>query len=456
MSLTGLTICLREWESLLPLPGSKTCGVYLPTDSATQTLVNVLARDGALEIEERRGGLALRTSSFVGRVAIGEIQVVIKPKLHGIRLMQLLKYAYGLRDLSLFARTPQAFEDCSFQDLLIMQLLAEAQEIISRGLHRAYIPVSAKIQIPRGRLDIQALARTALTTDKLPCTFHPRCEDCLLNQALLFGLHFGSRLTQDRDIRVQLRRTASLLEDEVSAVEIDWSLLARVRREMNRMTTAYEPLIALIEILLEGSGASLGTAPQVNQIPGFLFDMNRFFQRLLSRFLRDNLSDNYRVQDEASIVGMMAYSADHNPRKRHPPRPRPDYYIKKLDGKIFLLDAKYRDLWEQDLPREMLYQLAIYALSQKPVGRATILYPTLEKIACDALIEVRDPSTGERRSEVVLRPVDLERMAELVSAPPALDKRIQRARFAFAENLLSDPCSGRLTAMVPAAGNALV
>ena len=49
---------------------------------------------------------------------------------------------------------------------------------------------------------------------------------------------------------------------------------------MNRLTVAYEPAISLIEILLDSSGVSLQGAPQEIRLAGFLFDMNRFFQRL--------------------------------------------------------------------------------------------------------------------------------------------------------------------------------
>jgi 5-methylcytosine-specific restriction enzyme subunit McrC len=205
---------------------------------------------------------------------------------------------------------------------------------------------------------------------------------------------------------------------------------------MNRLTVAYEPAISLIEIMLDSSGVSLQGAPQEPRLPGFLFDMNRFFQRLLGRFLRENLPD-HRVQEEKGIKGMMAYSREHNPRNCRAPAPRPDYCVKTKDGKTLLLDAKYRDLWSEDLPREMLYQLAIYALSQKPPGRATILYPTMDSAASDSVVRIYEPAFGNPRAEVVQRPVNLRELAKLLPPGPGIHEARQRQE--FASRLLANP-----------------
>ena len=133
----------------------------------------------------------------------------------------------------------------------------------------------------------------------------------------------------------------------------------------------------------------------------------------------------------------MAYAKDKNPKGRHPPTPRPDIAIFRQHTLVGLLDAKYRDLWNNPLPSDMLYQLAIYALSQATQRVATILYPTTDVWARDQVVEIRDPVRGANRAQVILRPVHLPSLADSIHLANVQGERKRRA---FASALI-DGCA---------------
>lgn len=164
--------------------------------------------------------------------------------------------------------------------------------------------------------------------------------------------------------------------------------------------------------------------------------MNTFFQSLASQFLRDNLPAAYCVRDEHGLKGMMRYNPVFNPRRRQSPTPRPDYVVTRQGTICSILDAKYRDLWEKPLPREMLYQLVVYAISQPQRPQSSILYPTTDGSAKEARIDITDPVFGKHLGQVCLRPMHLPTIVDLITRNTTQARRVREAcakRFAFGQ-----------------------
>lgn len=408
-------ISLNEWENSQPLQWPDKQPVYFESDDPARITAEKLTQANIISVIETRNGISLGASSYVGRINLGPLRITIQPKIKGLKLLRLVKYAYGLKDLQLYSDVDYDLKKDAFQEILIAQLAMEVMNLVNRGLCRQYKRQREGLSSPRGLIDInQIAANGGIITGRLPCVHYPRDIDCMPNQILGAGLSLATNICGNTILKSKLRRLNKYFLSEVSKVQLDYHILQRLEREANRLVSAYQPTFRIIKILMEGQGVSMADQDLV-KFEGFLFDMNRFFQSLMSRFMNEYLTA-HKVQDEFKLHGMMEYQAGKNPQNHRPPSPRPDFAIFKGNTMVKLLDAKYRNLWEKKLTRDMLYQLSIYALSQEPGPKsdAAILYPTLDRSAREATIVINDPVTTQLRGKVTLRPVNLDILDELL------------------------------------------
>lgn len=426
------SISLSEWQTKSPDNCPDLTGYFLEESRDCIRVASSLNQSRLLELVELKRGLRIKANSHVGRIRVGNLRITILPKINSTSLLRLLRYAYGFRKLELISDSKHLVDDCGFEDLLIAQLNAEARELLSRGLHRSYVQRNERLASPRGRIDVNRIANDCgVMTASLPCQHHPRIEDTHINQVLLAGLKLAGSIASLIDLRRESRKLASMLEEQVSVLNLDNHAMIQTERMMNRLTAAYGPSISIIQLLLESQGIVFEGETTTSKLPGFLFDMNMFFQALLCRFLKENL-EGYDVRDEHGLKGMMRYSREFNPLKRRSPTPRPDFAILRNGKLLGILDAKYRDLWEKKLPRDMLYQLVVYAVSQVSNPKSTIIYPTLNSAAREQRIVVNDPIQGGQIGQVSLKPINLNDFSDLVTNDARKNDRVELAqRLAF-------------------------
>ena len=412
----GITIDIKEWDELLPEQNSPLYQYFLQ-DEASKHTVKILNDKNILNIVELKDGIKITSNSYVGKIKIGELQINIRPKIEGMPLYQLLKYAYGLRDLALFAEALHNIDAFPFHDLLIYQLYAEAEDLIYRGLNKKYMREEKELETPKGRVNIRKLATRSQVQDAtLPCIYFKRTEDNIFNRVLLSGLYLAIQLTEDLHMKIQLLRLCKIMEDGIKPVELNRTVLKKAVNSIDRLSDRYASALELINILFESQGIQLEDGSSYMKLNGFVFDMNMFFQALLSKLMKEYLTD-YSVRDEFTLYELFSYTPGFNPRRRNAPKPRPDFAVIKGNKVITLLDAKYRDLWETSLPSEMLYQLSIYAVSGIGNNSAKILYPSMASTSKLQKIDIRHPAIGNKYAEVILQPVLLTQVAQMLKLP---------------------------------------
>lgn len=424
---------LSEWGSADPQSDPSLAGLSLDGHPAARETANRLSEWGVLGCTETRQGIKLESTSFVGSLELGPVRITVEPKLRGGALLSLMRFAFGLRDVRLFELSEARLGALSFQDLLIHQLLLEVEELVSRGLRREYIVREETLGSPRGRIDFPTLVRRGgLRQASIPCRFGERSLDHLPNQVLRAGLDLATALATDGILRTSAHRLAAKLSEQVSGIPLSRTTFHLLDVCRNRLTSSYEPALTLVRLLSQNLGATAEGESEASRLPGYLFDMNIFFERLVTKFLQKNLR-GASVHPQYGLAGVFEYLADYNPRGRQAPRPRPDILITQQGHVAAVLDAKYRDLYAEPLPRDMLYQLTVYALSQESDRRAAILYPTLEEGAKEARIAVRDPLNRAKRGEVILRPIRLMELVGVLGQP--LSPAVSRGRARLAQQM---------------------
>jgi 5-methylcytosine-specific restriction enzyme subunit McrC len=424
------SISLCEWDTLSPATCEELKGFFPDGSSNVRNTLEQLSERNLLSVKELRHGLEIQAFSYVGRVRIGDLNVTVLPKIRGNSLLRLIRYAYGGGRFHLVSDANHQVDQWGFEDLLISQLNTEIRHLTRRGLLRSYVPKNERLVSPRGRIDVNQIAvEGGIVSSAIPCIHHPRTTDTLLNRVLLGGLKVAASIASEIELRRESRQLASMMQEQVSVLPLDSSVLTRAMRQMNRLTTAYDSALMIIELLIEAQGISLQGKMTRYQLPGFLFDMNTFFQALLSRFLRENL-EGFNVRDEYSLKNMLKYNPEYNPQQSRPPTPRADYVIEQRGVVRAILDAKYRDLWRNTLPREMLYQLVIYAISHSKKPQSAILYPSTDSNAKEARIDVADVQYGKHIGQVCTRPVYLPGLLEAIS-DRSIKGRSIRKKLAF-------------------------
>jgi 5-methylcytosine-specific restriction enzyme subunit McrC len=409
-----LLIELAEWEQVGPAQDQRLLGISFADNTPARRLTQALR--GRVDIREGYQGLEIATMSFVGRLDVGPLRIAIRPKLQAMPLARLLRYAYGLRDIATVEETSAPTTRYGLQDLLIAMLAAEVEELLHRGLARRYISLTEPLESPRGSIVFEELARRGgITEPRLPCRYFERRTNWHLNQVLRTGLDLAGQMTDDQDLRRRVHRLASAFGEVELKAKIEIADIDRAERGLNRMTSANAAALMIIRLLFDMLGLAFDQSGELLGSPGFLFDMNRFFQRLVSRFLHDNLIGQ-RIVDEWPIQNVFACSPTANPRRRTAPSPRPDFALIHSNGLRGFLDAKYRDVWDHGLPADWLYQLSIYALSA-PTRVSVLLYASMAEGARDERIDIRSPFLGAAHgpASVILRPVPLVKLAELLN-----------------------------------------
>lgn len=352
--------------------------------------------DSRLVIEERKTGIEVKATSWVGVVRFRGFEVRVIPKLAGenLGLVGMLAFATGLdglnrnrgvRDLSIHDQT-------DLFDLLALLFAESCERIVNGGLLYGYIVEEQDLPLLRGRLLVrEQFQRRMGQVDRIECRYDEHSSNIAENKILAIALNLCARRVRTPAVIRKVRRLMQIFLASCTIHDADVKeLLAGVT--FNRLNQHYKEPIELAKLLVSESGIrDLFSAGETKSF-AFLINMNTLFELFVFRFIQRALDPSlYQVkyqQRDRSII----WNANEN---RPYARVIPDLLIEYSDHpeKRLVIDTKYKLYDTKKISPSDVYQCFLYAYAYDSgtgsIPRSIILYPTLDRFPQATHLHVR-------------------------------------------------------------------
>ena len=305
--------------------------------------------------EGLEGEYHLRPSSIVGAVEIGDLSLLIRPKIGIRQLLSMACYAMGAYK-SHERRLFDFEEDETLPDTLALALSAAARRAFSRGLLHDYLTREEALYTVRGRIrfDEQIRRRFGIPMP-IEVRYDEFTDDILANRLVKAATaRLGGMRLRSQPARKGLGWIAGTL-DNVSPVEFPRGNVPPVA--FDRLNEHYRGVVDLSRLILRHSSFESGRG--LVRASGFLMDMNAVFQEFVTVALREALGVSERTFRSDTNVRNLTLNEDWDEAGKV--RLYPD--LSWWDGQActFVGDAKYKNLTNRRVPNADLYQLLAYA-----------------------------------------------------------------------------------------------
>ena len=296
----------------------------------------------------------LTAGSTVGAVEIGELSVLIEPKIEIPQLLSLACYAMGVFRLQ--EERPFDFEEKeTLPDTLALALAAAARRAFGRGLLHGYRVEEEALHTVRGRIRFtEQIRRRFGNALPIEVRYDEFTADILANRLVKAAAgRLGRMRLRSQAARGGLGSVAGMLE-HVSPVEFPPSAVPELR--FDRLNEHYRGVVGLSRLILRHSAFESGRGDV--RASGFLLDMNVLFQEFVTVALRERLGVSDRtLRSDRDIRGITRITLD----EAGAVGLEPDLFWWDDGVCTFVGDAKYKNLTGASVPKSDLYQLLAYA-----------------------------------------------------------------------------------------------
>ena len=311
----------------------------------------------------RRDRYRLTALGCVGTINTPNSRLVIRPK---IPLANVFAMLDPLAPMPAERDVTAAADGTEVLEFLAGQLASRMMERSRAGLHRAYRERREQGAVLQGRLDLTAQLREAPgRKDQLHGRYDDLSADVPCNQAakttaeLLLALPLLGA-----DVRSSLRRALAGFEG-VSSVTLSprlWDALA-----VDRLPGVYRPLLDLGRLLADSLAPAEAAGPTPG--PSFLLDMERVFERHVTRGVADAFARSRRWTVSVQVTHTVNQTVADQPDLTM----RPDLTIDRQGQPVLVVDAKWKRL-PASLVTADVYQVLAYGTTMG-AERVALVYP---------------------------------------------------------------------------------
>ena len=293
------------------------------------------------------GSYTLTPGSTVGAVEVGDLSVLIRPKIGIPKLLSLACYAMGAYRPQ--DERPFYFEEnVALPDALALALTSHARRAFSRGLLHGYRTEEEALQTVRGRIRFAEQIRRRFGVPlPVEVRYDEFTDDVLANRLVkAAAVRLGTMRLRSRLARRGLGAILGTL-DNVSLTSFPRSAVPEI--EFDRLNEHYRGVVTLARLILRHGAFESGRGSV--RAPGFLMDMNVVFQDFVTVALREALGVSEKTFLEKTIPSLDEKGRVHL---------RPDLTWWSGGLCAFVGDAKYKNLTGERVPNADLYQMLAY------------------------------------------------------------------------------------------------
>jgi 5-methylcytosine-specific restriction enzyme subunit McrC len=336
------------------------------TEEAAKFVLNNFSSEVDIDFPSLKTGgkWVLRNKGYVGYIDLpGDRSLVLEPKVELDNVFQMMEKAYDLGDFDLSTVYDSDTVE-GFYDRIANMLAENVMDRRRRGLYRSYVEKEEKSQRIKGRIDFSETLKKPWKPEA-HIKYSEMTADNEDNQLLLYTLNRISSTTGlcRPDTLRKVRKAIRSMRGAISHNEFRASDCAG--RTYNRLNSDYERLHALCRLILDNSGPSYSMGDR--QMVPFNVEMPKLFQKFVTKWLDENLSERFKIEDEENVT-LMEYDKSDDLKYRI------DLIIvdRQTGEPVCVIDAKYKD---SDRPAtEDISQMTGYAKSID-VGETFLMYP---------------------------------------------------------------------------------